>query len=122
MSLYGRIDSIIEFNPMTEEMAKNIINKSKVSIFNIYLEELKNHNVNVIMNRKEIVEEIAKRAIQLGTGARAIRQIVVEMFKTIYSDITINKDSVLDEYNLRITKELVYDNTKFKLCKKKRQN
>lgn len=118
----GREDLIIEFNPMNEDMAAEIINKSSISIFNIYIQELKKINVEVVMNRKEIVSEIAKRAIKLRTGARGIRQIVVDMFSKIYSEITVSNIQVLDGYECHITKETVYDNSKFDLCKKKRQN
>lgn len=119
--LIGRIDTIIEFNPMDELMGKNIINNSKISIFNLYLDELSKLKIKVNMNRDEIVSEIVKRAIQLGTGARGIRQVVVEMFKNIYSTIVVSKENFTG-YECEITNELVYDNNKFKLCKKNQQN
>lgn len=119
--LVGRIDVIIEFNPMDELMAKKIINNSKISIFNLFLENLNNLKIKVIMDRDKVVSEIIKRAIQLGTGARGIRQVVVEMFENIYSTIFVNKEN-FSGYECIITEELVYDNTKFKLCKKKQQN
>jgi ATP-dependent Clp protease ATP-binding subunit ClpX len=118
----GRIDSIIEFNPMSIEMAEEIINKSNISIFNFYINELEKLNVRILMNREEIVSEIAKRAIQLKTGARGIRQIVVKMFEKIYSEVIISDNPNGTLYECIITKELVYDNSKFKLCKKKLQN
>ncbi len=119
----GRIDLILEFHPMDEVMGKNIIEKSNISIFNIYIKELKKLNVSLVMNRDEIVSEIVKRAIQLKTGARGIRQVVVEMFEGIYSEINVGKDNNCNtEYECHITKELIYDNSKFKLCKKKQQN
>lgn len=118
----GRIDSIIEFNQMDEEMAKKIINESNISIFNTYIEELKKLNVDVVMNREVIVDEISKRAIQLKTGARGIRQIVVDMFKNIYSSVIVDSANLQNGYYCYITKETVYDNSSFKLCKKKRQN
>lgn len=119
--LVGRIDAIIEFNPMDELMAKKIINNSKISIFNLFLENLNNLKIKVIMDSDKVVSEIIKRAIQLGTGARGIRQVVVEMFENIYSTIFVNKEN-FSGYECIITEELVYDNTKFKLCKKKQQN
>lgn len=119
--MVGRIDVIIEFNPMDELMAKKIINNSKISIFNLFLENLNNLKIKVIMDRDKVVSEIIKRAIQLGIGARGIRQVVVEMFENIYSTIFVNKEN-FSGYECEITEELVYDNTKFKLCKKKQQN
>lgn len=118
----GRIDAIIEFNPMDEKMATKIINESDISIFNICIDELKRLNVEIKMNRNEIVSEISKRAIQLKTGARGIRQIVIEMFKNIFSSVIVSNINITSGYECYITKETVYDNTKFKLCKKKRQN
>lgn len=119
--LIGRIDVIIEFNPMDEIMAKNIIDNSKISIFNLYLEELSNLKIKVVMDREKVVSKIIKRAIQLKIGARGIRQVVVEMFENIYSKIVVNKQN-FSGYECKITEELVYDNSKFKLCKKKQQN
>ena len=103
-------------------MAIRIINESKISIFNFYLSELKKYKVNVVMNRDEVVESIASRAVQLGTGVRGIRQIVVEMFKNIFSKVIISDASAQEEYECIIDKDIVYDNSKFKLCKRKRQN
>lgn len=119
--LIGRIDVIIEFNPMDEIMAKNIIDNSKISIFNLYLEELSNLKIKVVMDREKVVSKIIKRAIQLKIGARGIRQVVVEMFENIYSKIVVNKQN-FSGYECKTTEELVYDNSKFKLCKKKQQN
>ena len=82
--LVGRIDTIQEFKPMDVDMAQKIIETSEISIFNLYLAELKKLGVEVIMDREEVVSKIAQRAVELKTGARAIRQIVVEMFKEIY--------------------------------------
>ncbi len=118
----GRIDYIQEFKPMDKDMAIRIINESKISIFNFYLSELKKYKVNVVMNRDEVVESIASRAVQLGTGVRGIRQIVVEMFKNIFSKVIISDASAQEEYECIIDKDIVYDNSKFKLCKRKRQN
>ena len=118
----GRIDYIQEFNPMDKDMAIRIINESKISIFNFYINELKRYKVDVVMNREEVIECIANRAVQLGTGVRGIRQIVVEMFKNIFSQVIISNATSKQEYECIIDKNIVYDNTKFKLCKKKRQN
>ena len=119
--LIGRIDVIIEFNPMDEIMAKNIIDNSKISIFNLYLEELSNLKIKVVMDREKVVSKIIKRAIQLKICSSGIRQVLVEMFENIYSKIFVNKQN-FSGYECKITEELVYDNSKFKLCKKKQQN
>ena len=115
----GRIDAIVEFNKMDEKIATKIINESEISIFNMFIKELKNINVDVIMDREKIVQEISRRAIQLNTGARGIRQIVVEMFENIYADIIVSNLNTRQKYECHIYKEPVYDNTKFKLVKVK---
>lgn len=118
----GRIDMIQEFNPMDINMATKIINESKISIFNFYIEELKKLNVDIVMDRKEIISSIAKRAVSLNTGARGIRQIVVDMFKNIYSYIMTSDITLANGYDLYISQNTVYDNKDFRLCKKKIQN
>lgn len=118
----GRIDIIQEFNEMDINMATKIINESKISIFDFYIEELKKLRVNIIMDREKVVQNIAKRAISLGIGARGIRQIIVDMFKNIYSQILIEDFAISDRYDLYISENLVYNNNDFTLCKKKIQN
>ena len=115
----GRIDAIVEFNKMDEKIATKIINESEISIFNMFIKELKNINVDVVMDREKIVQEISRRAIQLNTGARGIRQIVVEMFENIYADLIVSNLNTRQKYECHIYKETVYDNTKFKLVKVK---
>ena len=120
--LIGRMDSIQEFNAMNLDMAIKIIENSELSIFNSYIDELKKLNVKVVLNNREkIVEEIAKRAIELKTGARAIRQIVVEMFKKIYADVLLLDKKPGEVYICYINVETVRDNSKFELCKRKKQ-
>lgn len=120
--LVGRIDTIQEFKPMDVDMAQKIIETSEISIFNLYLAELQKLGVEVIMNRDEVVTSIAQRAVELKTGARAIRQIVVEMFKEIYAELLLSNRTVNEIYCCYISGETVRDNTKYKLCKKEQQH
>ncbi|MBO5477956.1 MAG: AAA family ATPase [Clostridia bacterium] len=116
--LIGRIDTIQEFKPMDVEMATQIINNSEISIFNLYIKELEKLGVKIVMNRDEVVNAIAKRAVELKTGARAIRQIVVEMFKNLYTEVLLSNKSIKQIYHYNISKDTVYDNNKYELCKK----
>ncbi len=116
--MVGRSDLIQEFNQMDVNMALEMINNSKISIFNLYLNELKKLGVEVKMNREDVVQEIAKRAVSLKVGARGIRQIVVEMFKGIYSEILVSSPNSDTGYELCISKNTVYNNKEYKLCKK----
>ena len=74
------------------------------------------------MNRTEVVEKIAQRAVELKTGARAIRQIVVEMFKEIYAELLLSNKKISETYYCYISSETVHDNTKYKLCKKEQEH
>ena len=120
--LIGRIDKIIEFKSMNEEMATRILLESNNSIFKFYIKELSNLGINVKMEKEsDIIKHIAKRAVKLKMGARGLRQIVVDMFSNIYSDVILNKTSKNGKYykyDCIITKDTVYNNKKFKLCKK----
>lgn len=120
--LIGRIDTIQEFRPMDKKMAIEIINNSEISIFNLYLQELRKLGVIIQMDRDEVVEKIATRAVELKTGARAIRQIIVEMFKALYADVLLSNKSVTEIRYYKISGDTVYDNTKFELCEKTEEN
>ena len=112
----GRHSLIKEMQPMTVEKLVDIINKSEISVFNLHIDFLKSIGVEVKMNRKEVVSEIAKRSIQRGTGARGVKSIVEEMFEKLYEDITIEKNNN-ERYICNITKNTVHDNTKYKIKK-----
>lgn len=118
----GRIGIIIEFlNLLLDDIIK-YLNMSEVSILDSFFKEFKKLNVDVIMDREEIVIEIVQKAIQSETGIRGVIDVVNEMFEMAYADLTVGTINPLDGYECYITKETVYDNSKFKLCKKKRQN
>lgn len=117
--LVGRIDKIIEFRSMTEEIAVRILLESTNSIFKFYIKELANLGVNVkIENEIKVINHIAKRAVKLKMGARGLRQIVVDMFSNIYSEILLKDIKLNEKYECIITEDTVYNNKKFKLCKK----
>ena len=117
--LVGRIDKIIEFRSMTEEIAVRILLESTNSIFKFYIKELANLGVKVkIENEIKVINHIAKRAVKLKMGARGLRQIVVDMFSNIYSEILLKDIKLNEKYECIITEDTVYNNKKFKLCKK----
>jgi len=118
--LIGRIDIIQEFKILDVDMLKNIIKKSKISALKYHINELKKFGVEIRMNEDEIIEEIAKRALKRGVGGRSIKHVVTEMFQDIYSRVTIFNST---EENLglicKISKDTIYDNTKYEMCKLK---
>ncbi len=117
--LVGRIDKIQEFRSMDEDMARRILLESDNSILHFYIKELEHMGITVIMaNKDEIIDQIAKRAVKQKLGARGLRQIVVEMFSDIYSDIILKNINPKDKYECVITKDTVYNSKNFKLCKK----
>lgn len=118
----GRIGRIIEFLNLHLDDIIKYLNMSEVSILDSFFKEFKKLNVDVIMDREEIGIEIAQKAIQSETGIRGVIDVVNEMFEMAYADLTVGTINPLDGYECYITKETVYDNSKFKLCKKKRQN
>ena len=104
---------------MTEEIAVRILLESTNSIFKFYIKELANLGVNVkIENEIKVINHIAKRAVKLKMGARGLRQIVVDMFSNIYSEILLKDIKLNEKYDCIITEDTVYNNKKFKLCKK----
>ena len=112
----GRHSLIKEMHPMTISKLEDIINKSQISVFNLHLDFLKSIGVEIKMNRREVVKEIANRSIQRGTGARGVKSIVEEMFEKLYEDITIDKKNN-ERYVCTISKNTVRDNTDYQIKK-----
>lgn len=87
----GRFDTIIEFNTLTIENFKDIIENSEESTLKNYEYELKEKGINLVVE-EDIVNEIALAAKKIDTGARAIKRVVQNLFKNILFNILINEN------------------------------
>ena len=107
----GRIDTIVEMNPLEKEDLVQILKKSKLSIFRRYQRELRDAGICLQYDGK-IFEEIAASSLKLDTGARELSNTVNYMFE----DIIYNVMAHPGKYSkCRLTLELVHDNTKYQL-------
>ena len=136
--LIGRFSAITQLSGHTIESLRKILIESTLSPLLIEQQKLCKINVNLIWT-DEYIDEVAKQALKLKTGARSLKSIVEKSIKAarwevlnnldIYTTIKLTKDSALDntqvtlidlydyEYNLKDILE-AKDKTSIKVYKK----
>ncbi len=104
--ILGRLPVITRLEPLTLEDLEKILTLPKKAITKEYERLFKSDNIHLIFSESAI-KEIAKKAFDEGTGARALRKIIEErmldvMFELPYNNeinqIIIEKENI--EYNL----------------------
>jgi len=90
----GRFTSIVEFEDLSLEMMKKIITEPKNSVINKVKNLFKTSNVNIEFS-DALIEGIAKKAMELDTGARALKSILDNRLKDIMFNIDEYKDKTL---------------------------
>ena len=104
--ILGRLPVITRLEPLTLEDLEKILTLPKKAITKEYERLFKSDNIHLIFSESAI-NEIAKKAFDEGTGARALRKIIEErmldvMFELPYNNeinqIIIEKENI--EYNL----------------------
>lgn len=104
--ILGRLPVITRLEPLTLEDLEKILTLPKKAITKEYERLFKSDNIRLIFSESAI-KEIAKKAFDEGTGARALRKIIEErmldvMFELPYNNeinqIIIEKENI--EYNL----------------------
>ena len=113
--LVGRMGKIVELNPLSEEVFKDIINSPYTSVLLEKLSFIQNRGISIVQDDIDaLVDAIAKRAIKENVGARAINKIVEEMFLDIMFEIS-NPDEIYSQ--LQIDSTLVNNPKKYILRK-----
>lgn len=101
----GRFHSIANFNELKQEDLVTILTQPKNAVVKQFQEMFKLENVKLTF-APEALDAIAKKAIDAGTGARALRMILEKLMRelmfTVPSDptveeIVVTKESVLGE-------------------------
>lgn len=106
----GRFTTIVNLNPLTVEDLKTILLTSTISP--LVMKRLVLNELGVQINcTDEFIEEVAKSAIAMKTGARALRSIVEYSLKN--AEFEILKDRKYS--NLMLDGETVYDNKAYVL-------
>lgn len=72
--LVGRIGTIVELNKLTEEDLLSILTDPVDSVVNQYAKLGELRDINLKLTKKEL-KEIVKEAVDIGTGARALRPL-----------------------------------------------
>ena len=98
----GRLPVIFTLQGLTKDMLVEILKKPKNAIVKQYQKLLAMDEVNLVFE-DEALGEIAARALEKDTGARALRAIIEEFMLDIMFEIP--KDSSIGE--VVITKEYV---------------
>lgn len=82
----GRIDTIVEFQPLSKESLSQIAKDSKLSIFRKYEKYLAGEGIT-LEYEANIFDEIAEKAISKNTGARELSNVANEIFESILSEV-----------------------------------
>lgn len=113
--LIARCSIILEYNDLTCDILKQIINDGKQSLLSYYRIELKNLGVNLEIE-EDVITAIAEKTLRFNTGARGINRILDYIFDDICDTLEFARP---EEYETCIiTKHTVEDNTQYQLIKK----
>ena len=82
----GRIDTIVQFETLTQESLARIARESKLSIFKKYENFLEENGIT-LEYQDSIFDDIAKQAISKNTGARELSNVANEIFEPILSKV-----------------------------------
>ena len=107
----GRIDTIVEMNPLGKEKLVKILRDSRLSIFRRYQKELKKCGVALRYDAK-LFDLIAEEAIKTDTGARGLTNIVNYVFEDIIYQIMLRPRRY---HRCEMELEIVRDNTRYRL-------
>lgn len=107
----GRFSTLVLMNDLTLEDFKNIIMKSKKSQLLFYKKIFNNYGIKLGYSN-ELIDEIAKKAIELNLGGRAIKTIIEEILDDCKNEVLEQKE----EYKkLTLQKDIINDHKKYKL-------
>ncbi len=103
----GRVPVVVNLQPLTEEALVDIMTKPKNAIIKQYKKLVGYDGVDLNIT-DEAVQEIAKMAIRLKTGARGLRTIVENLMTDVMYDVP-SMDNVKE---VVITKDCVLGNSR----------
>lgn len=78
--LVGRITEIVQLEDMTEELLTKIATQGECSPVNRYKKLFELRNVKADID-DDLIRELAHKAIEMGTGARALNKVFKEFFR-----------------------------------------
>ena len=111
----GRFSSIVKLNDLTKEDLKTILLTSKMNSLQANIEMLKSLNTKVILS-DELMDKIVEKAYKQKTGARALNQIINELFDNAIFDVL--SDAGTYELILEFDNNALEDNKQYKITKK----
>ncbi len=106
--ILGRLPVITRLEALTLEDLEKILTSPKKAITKEYERLFKSDNINLIFSESAI-KEIAKKAFDEGTGARALRKIIEERMLDVMFELPYN-----NEINQIIIEK---ENIEYSLCK-----
>lgn len=108
----GRVDTIVETRNLTVQDLREILKRSKLSVFRKYQNELRNRGIALSYDG-ELLTKIAETSLNLGTGARELSNTVNYVFENIIYDVFNAPSRYYSKCELSL--DIVTDNTKYKL-------
>lgn len=85
---YGRFPNIVELEPLTTQMLKNILTIPKDNIIQQYINLFSLEGINVEFTDK-FINNIANEALEVKTGARGLKTIIEDKLNEILFEIDI---------------------------------
>ncbi|MEG2348621.1 MAG: AAA family ATPase [Clostridia bacterium] len=109
--LIGRFSMVIEWNSLDVKAIKEIIVNSESSQFTKMQKYLKSKNIDLVI-KKGTIDKMAAEAESFGTGGRAVKKIVDEIFSEILKKLTFLENK--DISKCIISEETIIDPKNFK--------
>lgn len=117
----GRFKTIVRLNALTKEDLLNILKYSDLSALKNYINEYKNKGTEIVIPAL-VYDKIAEKAIENGTGARALNLIVDKIFEKANYEFFDNLDDI-NNSNIKVielNEDILENNKSYKLIKKER--
>ncbi|MFV0340257.1 MAG: ATP-dependent Clp protease ATP-binding subunit ClpX [Parachlamydiaceae bacterium] len=106
----GRFHSIVNFNELRQEDLVKILTEPKNAVIKQFQEMFKLENIKLTFSQ-EALETIAKKAMEAGTGARALRMILEKLMRDLMfeapSDTSITSIEIDNDVVLGLKKPLI---------------
>lgn len=106
----GRFDCIATTKKLSESDLVKIITTSQISEFKVYENLLSLQGIKLEYSEK-MIQNLAKKAFSMNTGARAIKNVSNYIFQNIICELM---DNYTNEYTIcKLSDDIVRDNTKY---------
>lgn len=106
--LLGRIGSFFVMNPMTEDLMVEILSSASENIIDAHVNQCAQYGIKLKIE-KDAIRHIARKAMEMKLGFRAVKSILGDLMKPIYfdcdkykgKDILVDWNFIKDDHNFK---------------------